>query len=185
MKKIIASLILISLSVNISMAKSFYKEKSINDISITSPVTKLDTIGICDKIERTVDDLADRILINSPIIGDRGPTSMTIIKSIEASKQDYFLALNVYGGAAYVGKSGVIILFDDGTKIKNDSHKIEVKAAGSSYEYSVFMPLTETQVEKLATAKIKKFRLVIYDKEVNDEEAEKFMYYVRCILDKE
>jgi hypothetical protein len=145
---------------------------------------ELDTAALCSKIERRVDDFTDKVSLNSPIIESRKLAPMTIYKSIEGIRTVYYLSLRTYGRTANVGESGVIILFDDGTKMNKPSEEIDIDTDDRGFEYSAFIALTETEVQLLTTKKIKKFRLYIYDEEVNPGEANKFTHYVKCVIEK-
>ena len=159
------------------------KKYDFNFPFLTSEI-ELDTEALCAKIERRVDDFTDQVSLNSPIIDGRQLASMIIYKTIKGSKTVYSLSLQTYGSTVNVGESGAIILFDDGTKMNKPSEKISVDTDDRGFEYSAFITLSETEVKSLTTKKIKKFRLYIYDEEVNPGEADKFTHYVQCVIDK-
>jgi hypothetical protein len=139
----------------------------------------------CEKIVRKSDDFTNEIQINSPIIETGQIASMIIYKILESGDVMFFLSLQTYGNTLNVGETGVILLFDDGTKMNKPSEEIDVDAHAKGFKYSAFISLTETEVISLSTKKIKKFRLYIYDEAVNPDFADKFTHYVKCVLDKE
>ena len=79
-----------------------------------------------------------------------------------------------------VNKTGVIILFTDGTKWTRQS-EIDVDAESDGFEYSAFIPLTQEDLITFSTKKIKKFRLYIYDEEIGSCDADRFKIFVKCI----
>lgn len=150
---------------------------------LTSKIT-FDINALCAKIERKTDDFTNEITINNPIIEGGKISSMILYKTITNSKVLYSLNLSTYGNTVNVGESGVIILFDDGTKMNKPSIKVDVNSNAKGFEYTAYIPLTETEVKLLTTKKITKFRLFIYDEVVSPSFAEKFTYYVKCVMDK-
>lgn len=150
---------------------------------LTSQIT-IDINALCSKIEKRTDDFTNEVTINNPIIEGRQISSMILYKTVKSGKVSYSLSLRTYGSTVNVGETGVIILFDDGTKMSKPTVKIDVDTDEKGFEYSAYIPLTETEVKSLTTKKIKKFRLYIYDKEVSPSFAEKFTYYVKCVMEK-
>lgn len=128
----------------------------------------------CSKIEREVDDFTGEIKVSSPF------SSMIIYKYINKGKTLYYLSLRAYGSTVNVNETGVTILFADGTKWMRQS-KIDVDAESSGFEYSAFINLTSADLNIFTSKKIKKFRLYIYDEEVNSSDADKFKLYVKCV----
>lgn len=109
---------------------------------------------------------------------------MILYEIIESGKVTYYLSLRSHGSTVNVGETGVIILFDDGTKMSKPTVEINVDLDEIGFKYSSFIHLTESEVKSLTTKKIQKFGLYIYDKKVNPRFTEKFTYYVMCIIDK-
>ena len=144
----------------------------------------IDLNALCLKIEKTTDDFTNVVTFNNPIIEGRQISSMILYKTVKSDKVTYYLSLQTFGSTVNVGKTGVIILFDDGTKMSKPTVKIDVDAEEKGFKYRAFIPLTEIEVKSLNTRKIVKFRLYIYDEEVSPGFAEKFSYYVKCVLDK-
>lgn len=159
------------------------KEYEHNFPFLTSKIT-LDVNVICAKIEHQKDDFTNEITINNPIIEGSSVSPMIIYKIIKNGKVSYFLSLHTYGSTINVGGTGVIILFDNGTKLNKPTIKIDVEYDGTGYEYSAWIPLTEIEVKTLTTKKISKFRLYVYDEEVNSSFAEKFSVYVKCVIER-
>jgi len=134
----------------------------------------------CSKIDKQIDDFTNEVKFNSPIMNGRQLSSMIIYKHINKGKTVYYLSLRTYGSTVNVNENGVIILFQDGTKWSRAS-KIDVEADSKGFEYSAFITLTTADLTTFSTKKIKKFRLYIYDEEVNSSDADKFRLYTQCI----
>jgi hypothetical protein len=159
------------------------KEYEHNFPFLTSKIL-LDINTICAKIEYQKDDFTNEITINNPIIESGGISSMILYKVIKSGKASYYLSLHTYSSSLKVGGTGVIILFDNGTKMNKPTAKIDVEYDESAYAYSAWIPLTEVEVKTLTTRKISKFRLYIFDEEVSASFSDKFTYYVKCVMDK-
>ena len=117
---------------------------------------------------------------SSPLSSSMEISSVIIYKDINKGKATFYLSLRAYGSTVSVNGNGAIILFTDGTKWSKNI-KIDVEAEDKGFEYSTFIPLTLADLTILSTKKIKKFRLYIYDEELNPFEADKFKVYVKCI----
>lgn len=135
---------------------------------------------LCSKIEKEKDDFTNELRFSSPLMSGREILPMTIHKYINKGKSTFYLSLSVTGNTVNVNKNGVIILFQDGTKWTRAS-KIDVESGSSGFDYSTFITLTPNDIMTFSTKKIKKFRLYIYDKEVNSSDADKFKLYTECI----
>jgi len=139
---------------------------------------------LCAKIERRVDKFTNEVTFNSPIGTGWETSAITVYKKINGSIITHSLYLRTYGSTVNVNSSGVIILFDDGTKINKPSVKIDVDVDGSRFLYSAYFSLTESDLKTLSTKRVDRFRLYIYDEVVNPKKAEELTYYVSCIIDK-
>lgn len=135
---------------------------------------------LCSGLERKVDDFTDKITISSPLLSGNRVSPMIIYKTISKGVSLYYLSLNTSGSTVNVNKTGVNVLFDDGTKWNRQS-KVDVEATSDGFEYSSFIKLTQNDLIVFSKKRIKKFRLYIYDEDVNYGEAEKFKSYVDCI----
>lgn len=145
----------------------------------TSPI-KLDPGKLCSLIEKSVDDFTDEIKFNTPMISNGRLTPIRLYKYILKGKTTYYLSLSTIGSTVNVGESGVILLFSDGTKMTK-AVKVDVDANKDGFEYSAFFLLSQTELATLSSKKVKKFRLYIYDEEINETEADKFKIYVSCL----
>lgn len=135
---------------------------------------------LCAEIEKKKDDFTDELRFNSPIMNGLHTSRMTIFKYVAEDKATYYLSLRTVGSTVSVNKTGVIVLFEDGTKWMKDS-EIDVKAGSDGFNYSAFITLKSADLKTFSTKKVKKFRLYIYDEDVDPVDAEKFMRYTECI----
>jgi hypothetical protein len=129
---------------------------------------------------RDVDDFTGEINISSPIFR-KCAVPFVIQKTITKLKKTYYyLSLRTYGNTLNVNEKVISVIFEDGTKWSKQS-KIDADYDDGSYIYSAFIGLSQNDLEIFSTKKIKKFRLYIYDKEININDAEKFCEYVKLI----
>jgi hypothetical protein len=160
----------------------YFKYDSENDFNFPFNTSKivLDEKIFCSKIERSIDDFTGNIKFNSPLFTNLGIASTIIYKEIKNNKTVYFLSLKTSGSTVIVNGIGVTILFTDGTKWVKSS-KVDIQAENEGFVYSSFINLTPADLITFSTKKIKKFRLNIFDEEINSSEADKFKIYVKCI----
>jgi hypothetical protein len=97
-----------------------------------------------------------------------GKTSSKTTSSeyIQLYKEDgrIMLYLQTPGSTLNIGKTGIIILLADGSKIENNTALIEAKASRySGYDYSVLFSLKPDEIEKLKKSYITDYRLYVYD----------------------
>lgn len=129
-------------------------------------------------IEKEVNDFGGEITYRSPLLND-----LSIIKIVRNNTQIYFLSLSTIGSTLNYGTSGVIILFEDGTKWSKPNEEVDVKyKQGDDWEYSAFIRLTKGDLSLFSTKKIRKFRLYIYDNN-NPKDKEIFPLYVQSIME--
>jgi len=141
---------------------------------------KYDEKAFFSEINREVDDFTGVVKISSPLLSGLKLSQMIIYKYINRGKSHYILGLSTYGNIVTINGTGVIVLFSDGTKWTRQS-KIDVDAENDGFEYSAYITLTEEDLIRFSTKKIKKFRLYIYDAEINSNDANKFKLFVKCV----
>ncbi len=135
----------------------------------------------CNKLESKKDDFTGEITIQNPY---SWKTNEYIYKIIDKSNTTYYLSLNAYGNTVTVGGKGVIILFEDGSKLEKPDQKIDVKVGEKDYDYSCFIRLSKEDIELLRKNKISKYRLYIYDTNLSSFSAESLVKYTNCIVNK-
>lgn len=132
------------------------------------------------KVERNVDDFTGEINISSPSF-TRCAVPIVILKTIKKLKKThYYLSLRAYGNTLNVNKKEISVLFVDGTKWNKQS-SIETEYDDGGYTYSAFIDLSPKDLVLFSTKKIKKFRLYIYDKDININDSEKFCEYIKLV----
>ncbi|MBK6364884.1 MAG: hypothetical protein IPF52_15925 [Saprospiraceae bacterium] len=134
----------------------------------------------CSKIEKENDEFTSEIKFSSPLMSGSQISPMTIYKHINKGKAVYYLSLRTNGSTVNVNESGVIILFQDGTKWTRAS-KIDVDAGSNGFDCSAFITLTPTDPRTFATKKIKKIPAIYSDEEVTSSDAERFKLFTECI----
>lgn len=137
----------------------------------------------CSQINETTDDFTDEILINNPVIEGNQISPVILYKSIINGKVSYRLGLRSYGSTVNVGQKGVYIIFDNGTKLNKPSAEIDVDVSEHGYCYSAYITLSSLEVKMITEKRIKKYRLFIYDTNVNAGFAEKFTCFAKCIVE--
>ena len=148
-------------------------------LSISS-IAQIDS-SLCSKIQKSVDDMTGKITFITP--SEEAIPPLKLAKVISDKDILYLFRLRTTGPTLNVGQTGVIILFTDGTKMNKET-KIgtEVGDVTNSWLYKANLILSAEELNIIATKTIKKFRLYIYDHDVNEKEANDFKGYVNCIM---
>lgn len=143
--------------------------------------------SLCSQVKRSIDDFTKKITINSPYRNlDDEILDMTIYKYISNKNLKYVLNLSSYGSTLKLNCSGVQILFTDGTKlIKKTKVTFDAQSSTTLYKYDAYVPLTKEELLILSKKTIDKYRLYIYDTDVDTEDANDFKCYIKCILTEE
>jgi hypothetical protein len=99
------------------------------------------------------------------------------------SKGAIFLRLQTYGETLDIGKKGVYILFEDGTKW-NKEWKIDTdEGVGRWWGYKALVLLDYDEVEIFANKKISAFKLYTHEENLSEKEANDIMLLARIFLD--
>ena len=142
----------------------------------------LDSLFLAEMMfRREVDDFTNEIKIDCPVLGTPART-VHLIKTINRGKVQYFMRLMTQGSSVVVDGKGVYILFTNGTKLMKEGAKVTVDTDHNGYSYSAFLLLTSSDLKILASKNIKKFRLYIFDGELNERESEQFRIYAKNIV---
>ena len=132
----------------------------------------------CNKFTINNDKFEDKTSYYSP-----QESGFTVIKIISKGITTYYLSVEEGGSTATVDGKGLYLLFDDGTKLNKENAKIDVKVGNKGgYIYSVFIELTNEDLEILKSKKLTDNRLYIYDGTVNAESARLIQEFVKCLL---
>lgn len=111
-----------------------------------------------------------------------GIYGVSLIKVVSSTSKTYYLSLNTSSTYLSIG-SGCTILFTDGTKMVKQI-KVDSDYYSDEYQYSVFITLTQTELNMLKTKTIKGFKLYIYDEMIDIEDAKDFQTIVSCLINK-
>lgn len=104
-------------------------------------------------------------------------------KVVKSSDTLYYVYLTAEGMTANYLKRGVIILFTDGSKIEKNDAEVDCKyRAGTMYDYSAFIRLTEDDLNQLTTKTMSAFRLYIYDRGFGEKKALKLAESLKCLI---
>jgi len=160
--------------------KIYYKYD--NDFPFfTSPITIKES-AMCSRIVKSVNEINGNIIYNSPVTNNNQPSFAVIEKYKTSSTIEYYLNLQTIDGKAKSEGSGIIIYFTDGTKLSKQA-TINTLPKKDNFVYSVYVSLSEKELQQLSTKKINKFKLHVHEKNVTLIDSEKFKAYVNCIVD--
>lgn len=131
----------------------------------------------CSKIEHQKDKFEDKETFFTPY-----ENGISFMKTIEKGKTSIYLSVRVNGSTLNVGKKGLNILFEDGTKFTKAEASIDTKvSSGSGYIYSAFIQLTQADIKLLTEKNITDTRVYIYDGTVDKDSAKKIREYLKCL----
>lgn len=126
---------------------------------------------------------------SSPSFGSglAGTTSKRVkfIKVSDDGRINTYLKLTTYGATLNVGEKGLILLFQDGTKLEKPNAEVDSESdSGTVYwEYSTFTRISDEELEMFASKKIDSFKLYIYEgKPITKKSVLQVMGYARGIL---
>lgn len=130
-------------------------------------------------LQKEKDKFSDQTTIYTPITDP-----IVINKIIMKDVVYYYLSIEVAGSTVTVGRKGVYILFEDGTKFSKPGEEIDTKVnqSGSGYLYTCFVELKKSEVEIFTKKKITDVKLYIYDREIDNSIASKFKCTTTAIL---
>lgn len=132
----------------------------------------------CEDIETTTDKFTGEIKSVTPY-----SEGVRFIKVVKDGKTSIYFTMNETGSTPNVGKTGLILLLENGKRIDRPAEPIDVKVneakGGSPYVYSVFMLLTPTEINLLKENAITDNRLYIYDGTI--ENGKKLKEYLICL----
>src|SRR5690606_24664008 len=131
----------------------------------------------CSKIEYQKDKFEDKEIFYTPYA-----SGIRFMKVIDRGETTIYLIVRVSGSTLNVGKEGLYILFEDGTKLIKPDAKIDVEvSSGSGYVYSAFVPLSQSEIKLLINKDITDKRTYIYDGTVDNESAKEIREYLKCL----
>ena len=94
------------------------------------------------------------------------PNWVNFSKHKDEKGTDIFVKLTTYGRTLTTNEKGVIILFEDGTKLEYPNMKIDVEPTSNSWKYSAFIKLDENKLQNFIDRDLDGFKLYIHTKDV-------------------
>jgi|GEM_PF-1646090 len=141
-------------------------------------VVKEETVvkDYCNEIKVIKDKFDDKITYYSPSVG-----KISLGKSIgEKEDGSIYMFLVANSSQFSTSKKGLIILFDDGTKISKPNESIRVKMGkGKYFDYKATIKITEEEIKLFKEKIVTDFRLYIYDEEVKN--GKDLQEYINCM----
>lgn len=113
-------------------------------------------------------------------------SGFSFIKVKKEKSVTIYMSKNEPGSTLNVGKKGLILLLENNKRIEKPDAELNVKTSsyGSSYIYSAFVELTDSDIKLLTENAITDNRLYIYDGKVREGDGKKIMEYLKCLLEK-
>jgi hypothetical protein len=153
-----------------------------SQLTETKNAVYLDSALTAEMISRRLaDEFTDQIFIDCPVMGNSMST-IHLIKKINKNVASYYLDLMTQGSTLFVGWKGAILVFTDGTKMKKPNAEIDIEVSDYGFRYTSFIELTRDDLKVLSSKTIDKFRLNIFDGEVNSKDARMFRIYAKNII---
>ena len=132
----------------------------------------------CKKIKMKVDKFDNDTTYTSPIGGTMG--WITFVKKADIT----FMSLRTFGKTISVFKKGVIVLLEDGNKIKKPFAEINSEAVSKGYVYSSFFKLNDEDIELLIASPITDYRLYIYEGKPVKKNSRVYQEILKCLKNK-
>jgi hypothetical protein len=133
------------------------------------------------KSRRLWDEFSDQIYIDCPVMGNFMST-IHLVKKINKNVASYYLDLMTQGSTLFVGWKGAILVFTDGTKLKMPNAEIDIEVSDYGFRYTSSISLSRDDLKVLSSKNIDKFRLNIFDGEVNSKDSRMFRIYAKNIV---
>lgn len=131
----------------------------------------------CENLQIRVDDFTGEKVTETP------SGNVRVHRHVNKGVTRYYISFTAYGGTINLNKTGLTILFSDGTKLAKPAAKIDCDpGTGSSWLYTAYIPITKAELKTISTKGIKKFRLYIYDHELPEKESTQLSAGIRCLI---
>jgi hypothetical protein len=145
-----------------------------------------DTVNVCNLINVKTNDFDDEIHLSTPtVLGFvELPLSYHIFVSTSKPSLEKILYLSTWDPNLSYGGRGVDILFANGKKINKDI-KVDVEVYnGYNYIYKAFIKLNKSDIELFKKQEVVKFRLYIYEHELDEYQKCIFKRLFNCMIPK-
>lgn len=131
---------------------------------------------LCSRLSPLKDKFSSKVTIDTPTNFE-----YSITKIEENGANRIYLRLQSYGTTLNVGKTGLKVLFSDGTVMEKPDAKINSKVDTAGYIYSCFINLNKEDIEILSSKTITDYSLYIYDRKIKDNNAYELKEYLKCL----
>ncbi len=141
----------------------------------------------CDRLEIVRDEYTDEIRVTTPITSKVGSSTflmpLVITKVVKKNESNYYLYItSAFSNDYEVDRKGIYFIFEDGSKYVDETVPIKFNDhRNRGYELSALTKLTPELLTKFTTIKVKKFRLNLYEGEIDDEDASVLIGIEQCL----
>jgi hypothetical protein len=132
----------------------------------------------CSKIQINIDKFSGDTIFTSP--HKQGFIDLVYFEKIGGN---IYMSLKGYGSSLSVDQRGVVILLANGVKIEKPLEKINVEAntTTSGWNYSAFIKLDKSDIEKMILSPITDFKLYVYESNLVDRKSKLYWEYLKCM----
>lgn len=131
---------------------------------------------LCSRLSPMKDKFSSKVTTDTPTNFE-----YSITKIEENGSDRIYLRLQSYGTTLNVGKTGLKVLFSDGTVIEKPDAKINSKVDTAGYIYSCFINLNKEDIEIFSSKIITDYSLYIYERKIKDNNAYELKEYLKCL----
>lgn len=119
----------------------------------------------------------------SPLAGKQGLVSVT--KTVEDTTAVYSLYVGVFYDKPSQGASGIKLKLEDGTEIKSAEAKIICTMVDEGrYNLSSTLEVSDEDIETLGSSRITSISCAGIERSVSSKDADLFLNYVRCLMNR-
>lgn len=131
---------------------------------------------LCNRLTPVKDKFSSKLITDTP-----STFEYSITKIEENGTSKLYLKLQSFGTTLNLGKTGLKILFSDGTVMEKSDAKISSKIESGGFTYSCFINLTKDDIEILTNKTISDYSLYIYERKLKDNNAFELIEYLKCL----
>lgn len=131
---------------------------------------------LCSRLSPMKDKFSSKVTTDTPINFE-----YSLTKIEENGTNRIYLRLQSYGTTLNVGKTGLKILFSDGTIMEKPDVKINSNIGNGGYTYSCFINLSKDDIEIFSNKTITDYSLYIYERKIKDNNAYELKEYLKCL----
>lgn len=133
---------------------------------------------LCNRLQTEKDKFSNKLTTSTPTNFE-----YSITKVEENGDTRLYLKLQAYGTTLNIQKTGLKILFSDGSVMEKPTEKIDYQTASGTkgWTYSCFIKLTKEDIDTLTSKTITDYSLYIYERKLKDNTAFELKEYLRCL----